>query len=72
MQNSYTSFLLWTDNNYLSNSTLYKDFILKETKNKPTVIVEPQYQLKNIAYTRVLGVRFLTRWILVSHETSYK
>ena len=26
VQNFYTSFLLWTDNNYLSNSTLYKDF----------------------------------------------
>ena len=35
--------------------------VLKETKNKPTVIVEPQYQLQNIAYTRVVGVRFLTR-----------
>ena len=46
--------------------------VLKETKNKPTVIVEPQYQLQNIAHTCVLGVRFLTRWILVSHETSYK
>ena len=35
--------------------------VLKENKNKPTVIVEPQYQLQNIAYTRVVGVRFLTR-----------
>ena len=46
--------------------------VLKETKNKPTVIEQPQYQLQNIAYTRVVGVRFLTRWILISHETSYK
>ena len=35
--------------------------VLKETKNKPTVTVEPQYQLQNIAHTRVVGVRFLTR-----------
>ena len=35
--------------------------VQKGTKNKPTVIVEPQYQLQNIAHTRVLSVRFLTR-----------
>ena len=35
-------------------------------QQKLTAIVKSLYQLQNMAYIRVLGVRFSTRWILVS------
>ena len=44
----------------------------QQEPTKLTAIVESQYQLQNMANIRALGVRFLTRRILVSHQTSKK
>ena len=61
VQNLYTSFLLWTENNYQSSSSLYKDFTAQSLVERnftqenysgnsvqlPTIGLQPNYSIQN-------------------------
>ena len=51
VQNFYTSFLLWTDNNYLSNSTLYKDFTAHHLVKRS--FIEEKYSGKTVLLPKI-------------------